>query len=130
MRTLLAALRNGDAPEIEFVPHSGPFVRGIHATVRMTLGGAAPRADLVARAAAYYADSPFVQVGTEAPRLSEVVGTNRCQIGIIARGTTLVVIAALDNLTKGAAGGAVQWMNRLLGLPDTTGLVLPGLGWY
>lgn len=37
--------------------------------------------------------------------------------------------SVIDNLVKGAAGGAVQWMNRLLGLPDATGLEIPGLGW-
>jgi N-acetyl-gamma-glutamyl-phosphate reductase len=40
-----------------------------------------------------------------------------------------VVFSAIDNLVKGAAGGAIQWMNRLFGFPETAGLQVPGLGW-
>lgn len=130
MRALLGAMNAGREPEVEFVPHSGPFVRGIHATVRIPLESAANQEDLIERATRFYAGAPFIKVGADAPRLSDVVGTNRCHMGIAVRARTLVVCAALDNLVKGAAGGAVQWMNRLLGLGETTGLVLPGLGWY
>jgi len=59
-----------------------------------------------------------------------VIGTNRCRLGISTRGRTLVVTSVIDNLVKGSAGGAVQWMNRLFDLPDDTGLALAGLGWY
>jgi len=45
------------------------------------------------------------------------------------RGDQLIVFSAIDNLVKGAAGGGVQWMNRLFGLPAAAGLVAPGLGW-
>jgi len=48
---------------------------------------------------------------------------------VAVRGDQLIVFSAIDNLMKGAAGGGVQWMNRLFGLPETTGLELPGLGW-
>jgi N-acetyl-gamma-glutamylphosphate reductase len=48
---------------------------------------------------------------------------------VAADGGTLVAFSAIDNLVKGAAGGGIQWMNRLLGLPETTGLMAPGLGW-
>jgi N-acetyl-gamma-glutamylphosphate reductase len=41
----------------------------------------------------------------------------------------LAVFSSIDNLVKGAAGGAVQWMNRMLGLPETSGLTQPGIGW-
>jgi N-acetyl-gamma-glutamylphosphate reductase len=57
------------------------------------------------------------------------VGTNRCDLAFVVRDDQLVAFAAIDNLVKGAAGGAVQWMNRLFGLPDELGLRLPGLGW-
>jgi N-acetyl-gamma-glutamyl-phosphate reductase len=46
-----------------------------------------------------------------------------------SNGSTIAVMAVLDNLTKGAAGGAVQWMNRLLGLDETTGLTAAAPGW-
>ena len=64
------------------------------------------------------------------PRLQDVVGTNRCQLAAAVSGDQLAVFAALDNLVKGAAGGGIQWMNRLLGLPEAAGLELPGLGWF
>lgn len=131
MRLLLGRLRGGAEPDVRFVPHSGPFVRGIHATLSLTLTPDAPSdaAELVARAAAYYAHSPFVTVTAKPPALTEVVGTNRARLGVAVRGRDLVVLLTLDNLVKGAAGGGVQWMNRLLGLPEDSGLRLPGLGW-
>lgn len=131
MRRLLGAAR-GDKrePEVQFVPHSGPFVRGIHATLRLTLKEPMPSAALVERVNARYAASPFVRATVEPPKLTEVVGTNRCRLGVAARGKTLVVTSVIDNLVKGAAGGAVQWMNRLLDLPEDEGLRLGGLGWY
>jgi N-acetyl-gamma-glutamyl-phosphate reductase len=130
MRRLLGRARGGRDPDVQFVPHSGPFVRGIHATLRMTLHEAIPAADLVARVNAFYAGSPFVFATEQPARLTEVVGTNRCRLGIATRGRTVVVTSVIDNLVKGAAGGAVQWMNRLMNVADDTGLRLPGLGWY
>lgn len=130
MRRLLAHANNGTEPDVQFVPHSGPFVRGIHATLRMSLRAPADAESLLAVARDFYRESPFVRATLEPPRLVEVVGTNRCRLGIATRGRTLVVTSVIDNLVKGAAGGAVQWMNRLFDLPDETGLVLPGLGWF
>ena len=63
------------------------------------------------------------------PRLQDVVGTNRARLSAAVSGDHLVVFSAIDNLVKGAAGGAIQWMNRLLGFPETSGLMGPGLGW-
>ena len=130
MRALLARARGGAEPEVEFVPHSGPFVRGIHATVRVSLAQAITAPELAEALRRFYAGAPFVAVSLEPPRLNEVVGTNRCRLGVAARGRTAVVTSVIDNLVKGAAGGAVQWMNRLLGWPDATGLQLSGLGWH
>ena len=130
MRRLLARATGGVEPEVAFVPHSGPFVRGIHATLRMTLAEPLAADELAGRIAEFYGDAPFVSVSTAPPRLTEVVGTNRCRIGVATRGRSAVLLSAIDNLVKGAAGGGVQWLNRLFGLPDDTGLRLPGLGWY
>jgi len=136
MRKLLGAACRGCEPDVEFVPHSGPFVRGIHATIRMTLRDAPVGTDadraaaLVARVNTLYGERSFVRATTTPPKLTEVVGTNRCRLGVAVRGRTLVVTSVIDNLTKGAAGGAVQWMNRLFGLDERTGLELAGLGWY
>jgi len=115
---------------VELVPHSGPFVRGIHATLRLTLHEPRDAAEVVLAINGFYAGTPFVRATVEPPRLTEVVGTNRCRIGIAARGRTLVATVVIDNLVKGAAGGAVQWMNRLLGIEHDCGLQLAGLGWY
>ena len=64
------------------------------------------------------------------PRLNEVVGTNACRLGVATRGRTAVVTSVIDNLVKGAAGGGVQWMNRLLGFDEDAGLRLAGIGWH
>ena len=130
MRRLLGLARRGNEPEVAFVPHSGPFVRGIHATLHMALRESATARDMVAVVREVYAASPFVSVDTAMPKLTDVIGTNRCHLGVATRGRTLVVTSVIDNLVKGAAGGAVQWMNRILGLSDDAGLRLPGLGWF
>jgi N-acetyl-gamma-glutamyl-phosphate reductase len=77
----------------------------------------------------FYADSPFVRVTDGAPRIKDIVGSNYATLAAAANGRTVAVMCAIDNLTKGAAGGAMQWMNRLLGLPETTGLTHCATGW-
>ncbi len=131
MRNFAAAAleEHGGEATIHFVPHAGPFARGIHATVLMTLRAPASAEEVTDALAGFYREAPFVDVLPEPPRLQDVVGTNRCLLGVAVDGEQLVVCSAIDNLVKGAAGGAIQWMNRLLGLPETAGLTLPGLGW-
>jgi len=129
MRMFLSRARLGASPQVDFVPHSGPFVRGIHATLRMTLRQNQSAQFCLDKVNEFYANSPFVKASLSLPRLTEVIGTNRCRLGIAVRGRTLVVTSVIDNLVKGAAGGAVQWMNRLFDLPETTGLRLAGLGY-
>jgi len=70
-----------------------------------------------------------VRVGGEPPRIKDVVATNYAELSGVARGRNVVVTCAIDNLTKGAAGGAVQWMNRMLGYEETAGLMSPAAGW-
>ncbi|MBM3790630.1 MAG: N-acetyl-gamma-glutamyl-phosphate reductase [Acidobacteria bacterium] len=130
MRAILAPACRGSEPEVEFVAHSGPFVRGIHATLRLSLADPVPAEEAAQALTEFYRDSPFVTASAQPPKLNEVVGTNRCRIGVATRGRTLVATAVIDNLVKGAAGGAIQWMNRLFGLDEDTGLRLPGLGWH
>ena len=119
----------GVATEIAFVPHSGPFARGIHATLHARLVEPLPAEEVGARVAAFYAEAPFVRVGSEAPRLQAVVGSNFAHLGFAVRGRSLVAFSVLDNLVKGAAGGALQWLNRLFDLPESAGLAQPGIGW-
>ena len=77
----------------------------------------------------YYAGSPFVRVSDAPPRVKDVASSNYAQLSAVSDGRTVAVMCAIDNLNKGAAGGAVQWMNRLYGLPETAGLTAPAPGW-
>lgn len=125
----LAAAASGVEAEIHFIPQAGPFARGIYATVQARLRRQMPAAEIRAALASFYEGSPFVTVLDAPPKLQDVVGTNRCRLGLAVDRDHLAVFSSIDNLVKGAAGGAVQWMNRLLGLPETAGLTQPGLGW-
>jgi N-acetyl-gamma-glutamyl-phosphate reductase len=129
MRALAAAASGVDGVEIHFVPQAGPFARGIYATVQARLVVEKTAAEVRGALAEFYAAAPFVDILAEPPRLQDVVGTNRCRLGVALDGDHLAVFSAIDNLVKGAAGGGVQWMNRLLGFPESAGLLQPGLGW-
>ncbi len=129
MRALAAAASGADGVEIHFVPQAGPFARGIYATVQAKLAQAMKGDEVRAALAGFYAGAPFVDVLPEPPRLQDIVGTNRCRLGVAVDGDHLAVFSTIDNLVKGAAGGGVQWMNRLLGFPETAGLKVPGIGW-
>jgi N-acetyl-gamma-glutamyl-phosphate reductase len=126
----LISLAVGSAVDVRFVPHSGPFARGIHTTVHADLLGRVTAEQVAEMIAEFYEDAPFVEVVDGMPQIREVAGTNRCRIGVAVSGRALVVTSVIDNLVKGAAGGAVQWMNRLFDRDDREGLVLGGLGWY
>jgi N-acetyl-gamma-glutamyl-phosphate reductase common form len=115
--------------EFSFIPHSGPFARGIHVTVQAQLTKPVDKAQLIAALKEFYADAPFVRVVDTAPRVKDVVASNYAHLSAAANGRTAAVMCVLDNLNKGAAGGAVQWMNRMFGLPETAGLTAPAAGW-
>jgi N-acetyl-gamma-glutamyl-phosphate reductase len=119
----------GVAAQVAFVPHSGPFARGIHATIQAVLKRPLDTAAITAQLREYYAQAPFVQVGDQPPRVKEVVASNYARLSAASDGRTLAVMSVVDNLTKGAAGGAVQWLNRLYGLAEATGLTAPAAGW-
>jgi N-acetyl-gamma-glutamyl-phosphate reductase common form len=114
---------------VHFVPHSGPWARGIHATIHGKLATKASAAELRAALADAYAGSPFITITASPPRIKDVSGSNRAHLAVAAAGEAFVVMSAIDNLVKGAAGGALQWMNRLLELPEDAGLRLPGPAW-
>lgn len=108
---------------LTFVPHLVPMIRGIHATL---YGRLREEVDLQELYQSYYAKEPFVDVlppGAH-PDTGDVRGANRCQIAVHrpGGGEMVVVLAVIDNLVKGAAGQAVQNMNLVFGLPETTGL--------
>ena len=125
----LALAASGVEPELHFVPQSGPFARGIHVTVQAVAREPLTSHELVHALRDYYDQSVFVRVGGEPPRVKDVVASNFAQLSGVAQGGTVAVMCAIDNLTKGAAGGAVQWMNRMLGHEETAGLMQPAAGW-
>jgi len=122
------AAAGATAPPL-FVPHLLPVSRGILSTMYVRTGATTPPlADLFRQA---YAGEPFIVLRGEhsPPELREVRGTNRCAIGWRWDATSrhAVIVTAIDNLGKGAAGQAVQCLNVALGLPETTALATPAL---
>jgi len=124
-----AQAATGVDAQFAFVPHSGPFARGIHATVQASLRKPASTAEVLAALRQFYDGAHFVRVSDVPPRVKDVATSNYASLSAVSDGSTLAVFSVLDNLNKGAAGGAVQWMNRLYGLPETAGLTAPAPGW-
>ena len=113
-----------------FVPHLTPMIRGIHATVYAKSSGEGSDS-LQALFENYYVNEPFVDIlppGSH-PDTRSVKGANHCRIAIHQPqgGDTIVVLSVIDNLVKGAAGQAVQNMNIMFGLNESTGLNNPAL---
>ena len=119
----------GTRPAVHFIPHSGPFARGIHMTVTATPTAPVHEDRIRDAFEAAYDGDPFVHVVDGMPRLKHVVGSNHAEIGIAANDQQIVVTAVIDNLVKGAAGGAVQWMNRIFDWPEEAGLTQSAAGW-
>ena len=125
----LKLLQPNQLPSITFVPHLVPMTRGILTTCYAPLTNklAATKkgeAELTQIYSDFYKDEPFVRVVDSPPHTKHVWGSNLCLIQptIDTRTGRLVVISCIDNLVKGAAGQAIQNMNLMLGLPETTGL--------
>lgn len=127
--TGIAAALTGVDTALHFVPHSGPFARGIHMTLQAKLTQPSSTEELQEQLRSFYAGKTFVKVTHSAPRIKDVAGSNYAHISAAADNTTAAVFVAIDNLVKGAAGGAMQWMNIKLGLDETAGLTAPGPGW-
>src|SRR5262249_54907094 len=112
-----------------FVPHLLPVSRGILSTMYVRAPGGRPPLERIFEDA--YSAEPFVVLrgAGPPPELREVRGTNRCVIGWRwdAPSGQAIVVTAIDNLGKGAAGQAVQCFNAMLGLPETAGLDGPAL---
>jgi N-acetyl-gamma-glutamyl-phosphate reductase len=122
MRAVLDRFDSG--ADLVFTPHLLPVARGIVATVTVPL--TEPISNPLALWRAHYAGEPFVEVSDAPPALRDVVHRNVARLFVTAaagaRRPALVVIAAIDNLVKGAAGQAIQNANLLLGLDETAGL--------
>lgn len=122
----------GREVSVSFTPMLAPMSRGILATVSAPL--AATGIDVAQARCCYekaYGDEPFVRLlpADQWPTTAATVGANTCliQLAIDADAGRLVVVAAIDNLTKGTAGGAIQCMNLALGLEETAGLPTIGV---
>jgi len=120
-------IESNQAVHLTFVPHLVPMSRGILTTLYTTPVKGIGHKDVEDCLTTFYSGRPFVRICGEnrLPDTRNVRGTNYCDIGfrIDERNGRLILISAIDNLVKGAAGQAVQSMNIMLGLDETTGLM-------
>lgn len=114
----------GKEPVVNFVPFRGDFTRGIFASVYTRADERMTVADYRKLFEDYYAASPFVFHSDEGISLKEVVNTNKALLHLELHDGYVHISSIIDNLVKGAAGQAVQNMNLMFGLPETTGLRL------
>lgn len=116
----------GQSTPVTFTPHLVPMTRGMLTTIYAPLGADVGPQDIQNCLSAAYADAPYIRLvgDDQLPDTLHVRGTNRCDIGfrIDRRCNRLILISAIDNLGKGAAGQAVQNMNLMCGLEETAGL--------
>lgn len=131
----LASAAGGDADRgavtVSFTPVLAPMARGILATCTARLHPDVGAADVRAAYEKTYADEPFVHLLAEDswPQTQSVIGSNAVHLQVTTdqRSGRLVVVGAVDNLTKGTAGAAVQCMNLALGQPEAAGLTTVGV---
>jgi N-acetyl-gamma-glutamyl-phosphate reductase len=118
----------GPGAQVLFTPHLAPMNRGILATCYARPAAEGP-GDALGELARFYAGAPFVVVDQRSPSTKATLGSNCAHLTARRDDRTgwVVAIAALDNLTKGAAGQAIQCANLALGLPETAGLPRVGL---
>ena len=124
IRQTLSGLQDHVSDGLIFVPHLVPMIRGMHATLYLHLQ---EHTDPEALLREYYRNSPFVDVlpSGSTPETRSVRGANLCRISVQRapdQDDVWIVLSVIDNLVKGAAGQAVQNMNIMFGLPETTGL--------
>ncbi|MDX2079861.1 MAG: N-acetyl-gamma-glutamyl-phosphate reductase [Terrimicrobiaceae bacterium] len=119
------SLAAGEPLAVTFVPHLAPMNRGIHTTIFTRLKAGHSESDAIDALKSAYRDEPFVRVDASLPDTKNVTGTNFCDIAVRfdGRAKRLILLAAEDNLVKGAAGQAVQNFNLMAGYPETTGLL-------
>ncbi len=112
--------------ELNFIPVRGNFARGIFATAYTKCDLSQEEAEKLYRD--FYKDAAFTFVVSENPDMKQVVNTNKAIVYVEKHGENLLIIAATDNLLKGASGQAVQNMNLMFGLNEKTGLNLKSIG--
>ena len=126
IRQSIKQLQTSFDMDINFIPYRGAFARGILATLYTNT--TISLEDAYKLYTDYYASHPFVTVTDQNPDLKQVVNTNKCIVYLEKHGNKLMIISMIDNLTKGASGQAVQNMNLIFGLEETTGLKLKSIG--
>ncbi len=111
---------------LQFTPHLLPVDRGILVTAYATPSRAISEEELQESYKEFYGNAPFVRLKDTLPTIKDVRGSNFCDIYPVfdTRTNRIIVISAIDNLVKGAAGQAIHNMNLMLALPETTGLLL------
>jgi N-acetyl-gamma-glutamyl-phosphate reductase len=118
----LQQLQGNDGMHVNFVPWRGDFTRGIYISSIVDCG--LPLEEIKQLYKTFYTGQPFTKLSETMIDLKQVVNTNKCLIHIEKQGSKIVVHSAIDNLLKGACGQAVQNMNLLFNLDETTGLKL------
>ncbi|NQW29333.1 MAG: N-acetyl-gamma-glutamyl-phosphate reductase [Ignavibacteria bacterium] len=118
----LEHLQPSFSSEVIMIPQRGSFTRGIMACC--TVSTSASIEPLYELYNAYYAAHPFVHISNANIDLKQVVNTNKCLIHLEKHANTLLIVSVIDNLLKGASGQAVQNMNLMFGIEETTGLKL------
>lgn len=121
----LQQLQTSFAKNVNFIPVRGNFARGILAT--MYTKCAISFEEVKSLFEEYYSRDPFTIVTDKNPDLKQVVNTNKAIVYLKKVGDNILIISAIDNLVKGASGQAVQNMNLMFGLEETTGLRLKAM---
>lgn len=117
---------NEKLPQINFVPMRGDFTRGIFASVYTKWNEVLSETEAIKLYNDFYASSPFVFISDKPISLKEVVNTNKGLLHIEFHNGYIHITSIIDNLIKGASGQAVQNMNIMFNLEETTGLKLKG----
>jgi N-acetyl-gamma-glutamyl-phosphate reductase len=118
----LTQVKENYSGNLHILPQRGSFTRGILACI--TLKSDQSLEQLIAFYEGKYKDEPFVFVSPKNIHLKQVVNTNKCLLYLEKNRDDLMIVSVIDNLLKGASGQAVQNMNLMFGLPETTGLKL------
>lgn len=121
IKKTLASLQPGFS-NLQFVPWRGDFARGIFISSMIDIDASIQEINQLYRD--YYQHHPFVQIANSMIDMKHVVNTNKCSIYLEKENNTVVIHSAIDNLLKGASGQAIQNMNLMFGLDETSGLKL------
>ena len=117
-------LQNDFSSEVIFMPNRGNFSRGIFATIYTDFEGAVEEAKTIYKS--FYKDAKFTFVSDDFLHMKQVVNTSKCLVHLHKHNCKLLITSIIDNVLKGASGQAVQNMNLMFGLDETTGLGLKG----